>query len=277
MTVNVARGIGLILALAVLASFARAGDVELLPEGAALLEGAYYAPSEDAFVWDTWIGAGAGLLRVRATTGYVTADVETILGRERRSFDANQVSYHLEAGARVRAGRHLLIPFFHHVSRHRIDRPKTRLVDWNILGLRVAGPLPRTLPVVGRYAASAGRAIHWRAVGYGWELRGVLDLGILRRSWGDAYLRADVRIVTVEEQASVPRGDFVDLRGEGGLRLGLAERTVDLFVAYEHRNDVALLAPAARDRALFGLRAGLASGAGTGPTLPLSFPGPSSR
>jgi hypothetical protein len=274
---GVARAIGLTLALGLLASFARAGDVELFPEGAALLEGAYYAPSEDAFVWDTWIGAGAGLVRVRAATGYVTADVETILGRERRPFDANQVSYHLEGGLRVRVGHHLFIPFFHHVSRHRIDRPKSRLVDWNILGLRFAGPLPRGLPVPGRYAASVGYAVHWRAVGYGWELRGVLDLGILRRSWGDVYLRADARLVTVEEGASVPRGDFVDFRGEGGLRLGAAERTLDLFVAYEHRNDVLLLTPAARDRALFGVRAGLAPGVGTGPTLPLSFPGPSSR
>jgi hypothetical protein len=277
LTVVAVRRIGVTLALALLASLARAGDVELFPEGAAVLEGAYYAPSEDAFVWDTWIGAGAGLLRVKATTGYVAADVETILGRERRPFDANQVSYHLEGGLRVRVRRHLFVPFFHHVSRHRIDRPKTRLVDWNILGLRVVGPLPRTLPLSGRYAASVGRAIHWRAVGYGWELRGALDLGILRRSWGVAYLRADARIVTVEEGTSLPRGNFADFRGEGGVRLGPAERTVDLFVAYEHRNDVLLLAPAARDRALFGVRAGLAPGAAAGPSPPLSFPGPSAR
>ena len=87
----------LVLASVLLAlpAIAEAADVELAPEGSVRLEGSYYAPSEDAFVWDTWIGGGAGLVRVGAVTPYVAADVETILGRERRSFDANQVGYHL--------------------------------------------------------------------------------------------------------------------------------------------------------------------------------------
>jgi hypothetical protein len=78
-------------------------------------------------------------------TGYITVDVETILGRERRPFDANQANYHLEGGLRSRAERHLLIPFFHHISRHLVDRPKTQLVDWNLLGLRAAGSRPPRL------------------------------------------------------------------------------------------------------------------------------------
>ncbi len=250
-----------------------AGDVQLLPELTTRLEGAYYVPAEDAFVWDTWIGGGAGLVRVKAATGYVTADVETILGRERRPFDANQVGYHLEAGVRVQAGHDLLTPFFHHVSRHLVDRPKTQLVDWNVVGLRLAGPLPRTLPCQGRYSVSVGHTVEWRSVGYEWELVGVLDLEGRRRPWGAPYLRTDLRFVSVDPEAR-RSGDFVDFLGQAGVRLAAGGRSLDLFAAYEHRNDVFVLSPGARDRALLGLRIGFAPGADAGVNPPIGWPGP---
>ena len=255
------------VALAFLTAGARAGDVELLPDVTARLEGSYYVPPEDAFVWDTWIGGGAGLLRVKGTTAYLTADVETILGRERRAFDANQVGYHLETGLRIRAGRHLVVPFFHHVSRHLVDRPKTQLVDWNVLGVRVVGPLPGALPGRGRYSASVGHTVEWRSVGYQWEVEGVLDLEVARRSWGDPYPEADVRFVSVDAHASLPRGAFVDFLGQGGVRFASGGRSLEVFAAYEHRNDVFVLLPGERDRALLGLRIGFAGGS-AGPDLP---------
>ena len=84
-----------------------------------------------------------GLVRVRDTTAYFTADVETIIGDTLRTFDANQANYHLEAGLRQRVGRGAATLFFHHVSRHYVDRAKTQAVDWNILGAtdRVADPV----------------------------------------------------------------------------------------------------------------------------------------
>lgn len=253
-----------------------AGGVELFPEVTVHLAGAYYIPPEDAFVWDTWIGAGAGLLRVKAATAYFTADVETVLGRERRMFDANQANYHLEGGLRIQAGRHLVIPFFHHVSRHVVDRPKTQLVDWNLLGGRVTGPLPQAFPLPGRYAASVAHTVEWRTVGYEWELTGAFVVDLCRRPWGAPYLRAGVRFVTVAAQASFPRGDFADLLAEAGARFGKSARELDLFVAYEHLNDVFLFAPAVRNRTLLGLRIGFAPGASAGPKLPIQWPeGPS--
>jgi hypothetical protein len=248
------------------------GDVELLPDVTLQLVGAAYVPPEDAFVWDTWIGGGAGLLRVKAATAYLTADVETILGRERRAFDANQANYHLEGGVRVRHGRQLVIPFFHHVSRHVVDRPKTQLVDWNLVGVRVTGPLPASLPVAARYAASVARTVHTRGVGYQWELVGALDVELARLSWGSPYLRADARFVTVDPQAGLAAGDFLDFLGQGGLRFVRGGRNLDLFAAYEHRNDVFVLLPGARDRALVGLRIGFASSGSAGPTSPIGSP-----
>lgn len=253
--------------LALLPSTLRAGDVEVFPEATVQLEGAYYVPPEDAFAWDTWIGAGAGLLRVRTTTAYITADVETVLGRERRAFDANQVNYHLDGGFRIQAGRHRVIPFFHHVSRHVVDRPKTQLVDWNLLGAKVAGPLPQAFPLRGRYAASVAHTVEWRTVGYEWELIGALDITLCTRSWGALYLRGGTRFVTVAPQTGIPRGDFADVLAETGARLGKDARELDFFVAYQHRNDVFLLVPGARDWALLGLRIGLAPGGSGGPDL----------
>ena len=261
-----------VFVLALLPAALAAGDVELLPEATVQLAGAAYAPAEDAFVWDTWIGGGAGLLRVRAATGYITADVETIMGRERRAFDANQANYHLEGGVRIRLGRQLVIPFFHHVSRHVIDRPKTELVDWNLVGVRLTGPLPQSFPLAARYAASVARTVHTRGVGYEWELVGVLDVELARLPWGAPYLRADVRFVTLDPAAGVAPGDFVDFVGQGGIRFHRGGRNLDLFAAYEHRNDVFVLLPGARDRALFGLRIGLAPGGSAGPTSPIGWP-----
>jgi hypothetical protein len=249
-----------------------ASDVELLPEVTVQLAGAAYVPREDAFAWDTWIGGGAGVLRVRSATAYFTADVETVLGQERRAFDANQANYHLEGGLRIRFRRQLLIPFFHHVSRHVVDRPKTELVDWNLVGVRVTGPLPASFPLAARYAASVARTVHALGVGYEWELVGVLDVELAHLGWGYPYLRADARLVTVDREAGIARGDFVDFLGQGGLRFHRGGRDLGLFAAYEHRNDVFVLLPGARNRALFGLRIGFAPGGSAGPTSPIGWP-----
>jgi len=83
--------------------------------------------------------------------------------------------------------------------------------------------------------------------------------------------------VTVKPQASFQRGDFADFLCEAGVRFGSGARNLDLFAAYEHRNDVFLLVPGARDRALFGIRFGFAPGGSAGPNLPIYWPGRTSR
>ena len=251
-----------------------AQEVEFFNEVTVQMMAARYVPSEDAFVWDGWIGAGAGLLRVGRATAYFTADVETIIGREKRTFDANQANYHLEGGARIRFGRHLFDPFFHHVSRHLVDRPKVDAVDWNLVGLRVAGPLPGAFSSTGRYAASVAHTVQWSKVSYHWELTALLEVDVLSRAWGAAYLRANARAVSVKDPPVLARGSFVDLSGEGGVRFPRGGRNLALFVAYERRNDVHLEVPGFRDRALFGLQIGLAAGGGAGPNLPTSWPEP---
>jgi hypothetical protein len=138
------RGVILLSALLPLgaAAAASADPPAFLPEAFARLKAARYVPADDDQAWTGWIGAGADLLRAGRVTVELTADVETIIGRERRTFDANQANYHLAGAARIGVGRYEVAPFFHHVSRHVVDRPKTQAVDWNVLGARATAPLP---------------------------------------------------------------------------------------------------------------------------------------
>ncbi len=242
--------VGLLLVVPAL----HAQEVTFLPDSALHLELARYAPAETELAWPAWVGAGVGLVRVREATAYLAGDVETILGQDRRLFDADQVNYHLEGGARLPLAGLVLVPFFHHVSRHLIDRPKTPNEDWNLVGLRATGRLPAGGPLRGGWSLGLGHTVETKYVTYGWELAARLDAGLLRFSWGEEYLRMAARAVSTGRASEVQSGGFLDLTLESGLRLSRGERRLDLYLAYEHRNDVLLLTPGSRDRALFGLR-----------------------
>jgi len=264
------RGARLTLVLAaatgVVASVAaEAGDSALLPEVYVHLQAARYAPTETAFKWDGWIGGGVGLLRVEGVTLYGTADVETIIGDEKRTFDANQANYHLEGGLRRAIGGGELRLYFHHVSRHYVDRPKTQAVDWNVLGLGVKGRFTGPLP--GRFALGIGHTTQASLVAYRWETMTEAELDLVTWPTGAAYLAGDARFVTREPSALFPEKRFVDFNVEGGLRFTRGSRTLRAFVAWDHRNDVLLELPGVKNRALIGIRVSFGEqGTYAGPT-----------
>jgi hypothetical protein len=234
---------GLLLALAAaLPATCTAGDAELLPEISLHLAAARYQPTDPDAHWTGWIGAGAGLARLFGATAYFTADVESILGWERRPFEATQANYHLEAGVRRPLGSFTGAVFFHHVSRHAVDRAKPEAVDWNVLGLRLAGPLTAGL----RLHMSLGHTTLASLVGYRWEATAGLDADVAR----PLFVAADVRLVTVEREPAFPRGSFADWRAEAGARFRREKAVLETFAAFERRNDVELLAPAVRNRLL---------------------------
>jgi len=226
---------------------------ELLPETSFQLLAARYAPDQPDLEWSTWIGAGVGIARLGRTTLFGTADVETVVGSERRGFDARQANYHLQLGARRPVGPWRLELFFGHVSRHESDREKEPAVDWNILGLRAARDLDLGVPT--RISLGLGHTTLASAVGYRFEATLGVDSELRRWDGGLAYLRGRLRLVTVsEEDSDLDRGGFADASIEGGLRFARGLQGLELFVAWEHRNDVRLLEAGALDRALFGLR-----------------------
>jgi hypothetical protein len=240
-------------AVALFLAAAPVAGAELLPEVSVHLRAARYAPARTDFHWQGWIGAGADVLRVRSTTAYFTADVETIIGSTLRTFDANQANYHLEAGIRRRMGGATGTLFFHHVSRHYVDRPKTHAVDWNLLGGRVEWQVRNGRhPVLA--TASLGHTTLDSLVGYRWEAIAEVDAEPRRLGSGALFLRATLRAVSVGENPPLGRGGFVDMSGEAGTRWSQEGRALDLFAALERRNDVFLEVAGRQDRALFGFR-----------------------
>lgn len=227
---------------------ALAAEPTLTPAVWIYLEGGRYQPTEVDQGWTGWIGAGAGLAVVKGVTPYFGADVESILGGGRRPFEATQINYHLEPGIRVPVGSFTAALFFHHVSRHAVDRAKPEAVDWNILGLRVGGALSRSVGM----RVSIGHTTQDSLVGYRWELVAGLSVDVRR----PFYLAADVRYVTVDPTPNFARDDFADLRLEGGARWSRRRVMLETFAAFERRNDAYLLVPAVRDRLLLGFRIG---------------------
>jgi len=238
---------------AALATPANAQSRTVFPDLSLRFTAIRYAPSEPTLGWGGWIGGGAGLVRILDTTAYVGADLETVIGSERRAFDANQANYHLEVGARRPIGPLEATVFFHHVSRHAVDRPKPAAVDWNVLGVRVAGRLRGGAL---RYELGAGHTTLISLVDYRWELRARVEGDLATGPWGQAYAGVDARAVTTRPSTLFDRRGFVDLTVEGGMRWPRGGRHLDLFVAFEHRNDVLLETPSVRNRALLGLRIG---------------------
>ena len=243
----------LALVLCVLASPALASTLDLLPDARLQVAGARYVPAERNLDWTTWIGAGVGLVRVGKVTAFGNADVETVIGSAFRTIDANQANYHLELGARCRLGELTATPFFHHVSRHYVDRPKDRSVDWNTLGLRVSGETGvsgRSL----RFLLSLGHTTQASLPRYGWEAVGELETDVLKMGAGTLFLRVRERFVTAEATEAQPRGDFLDSLVEGGSRWNRGGRAFEGYLAFERRNDVFIEAPGVRDRLLIGIR-----------------------
>lgn len=198
------------------------------------------------------MGGGADVLRFGRASVYFTGDVETVIGNTRRGFDATQANYSLQAGVRARVGGATVTPFFHHVSRHASDREKVPAVDWNLLGVRVAAGWGQRTPV--RIVASLGHTTLASLVGYRWEALVRADVELARFPAGALYARLGVRAVTVEPEAPLLRDGFADLLAEGGWRLTRDERAMEVFAAFERRNDVRLLEPGALSRALIGFR-----------------------
>jgi len=248
----------LLVSLALLAPAASAAaEVEFFPDVTVRLTAARYEPTETDLHWSGWIGAGAGLVRVDGVTAFGMAEVETILGDTLRPFEANQANYHLELGFRKSIGRWELAPFFHHTSRHYVDRPKVQAVDWNMLGLRALGTFhPGGHPL--RVGGSVGHSTQASLPGYQWEVTGLAEFTLRDDATAQPYARAYGRFVTVRDAATattatLDRGDFLDRGGEVGLRLSRGAHAVELFVGAERRHDVFLEVPGARTRALFGL------------------------
>ena len=266
---KVAWGACALVVLCAAAAPLRADDLELLPQFDLHLEFGRYAPTETDFVFDSWLGGKATLVRHGATSIFMTGDVETVLGREFRVFDANQANYVLEGGVTRDFGLWSLSGVFHHVSRHVIDRPKRQSVDWNLIGVRAerrflydAAGGGGAATERGRIELGAAHQIKHTFVLYNWELRAAAEYDLVPAGGGALYARATLRAISEEKTVDRTRGGFLDALAEGGWRIRRGRNLLHFYAAYEHRNDVYLMSPSSKDRALFGFRVGRSNNPG---------------
>ena len=190
------KRVATLLLLALLASprMSAPDDVEFLPSLSAHLMGAHYAPGETQLQWTTWIGSSVGLVRVSRATLYGSADVETVVGNERRGFDAEQANYHLEAGIAVHFTDITAALVFNHVSRHEIDRDKTEAVDWNLLGIRAQKRFSETALIPTRITLGLAKATLASTIGYKFEAVGEIEADVIRGRSATGYLLSLIHI-----------------------------------------------------------------------------------
>lgn len=248
------------LPIALLAAPPARAETQLLPEVSVHLQAARYAPGDVDLRHEAWIGGGADVVSIDGARAYFAADLETVLGNTRRAFEATQANYHLEIGARRSFGERELGAFFHHVSRHAEDRQKPQAVDWNFLGVRASARLPKDFFCPTRVTLSVARATEASLIEYRWEFTGRIDAELLTRKRGQLYLIAGARLVTTERTPLFRRNGFLDFQAESGVRFRRESRTLELFLAYDYRNDVLITEPLVKSRALFGFR--IAAGRG---------------
>jgi hypothetical protein len=157
-------------------------------------------------------------------------------------------------GVSARHGTFELTPFFHHVSRHVVDRPKLQAVDWNVLGVRLERQVEGNVAL--RLTLGAGHTTLASFVGYGWELtaRAEGEWPRQRRAAGYAIAAARAVTVTAKRAPELSPDGFVDLLIEAGGRFRRQARSLGLFAAFERRHDVFVDLPGRRDRALIGFR-----------------------
>jgi hypothetical protein len=115
--------------------------------------------------------------------------------------------------------------------------------------------LPHGLP--GSFLLGAARTVQRSFVDYEWEFLAAVHVPAVQWTHGELFVESEARFVTTTNRAPYFRDGFVDFTGAAGVRLRREGRVLDLFAAYEHRNDVFLLVPDVRDRALFAFRIGL--------------------
>jgi hypothetical protein len=235
-------------------------EFEALPDASLRAEVARYSPTTVDQVFVATIAPRFGLLRWRDTRLFLDANIETILGTERRETDANQGSYHIELGVDQRLRALRLTSFFHHVSRHALDRSKPEAVDWNVLGMRLDGPWPSESHPRLWAGVGVGHTTLASLIGYRWELTGQLDALAFAHADAEIHCRAQSRVVTTEPSELFPRDAFLDWSVEVAARWTHRLRVIEPFVAWEHRNDVLLTQPSARTRLLLGVRFGIEDG-----------------
>ena len=191
---------------------------------------------DDRFAWDAHFGGSFDIADFVVGRLGVIVDYQTVMGSERQPFDPTQGNYTLEGfvSGRVNAATEVA-GIFHHVSRHRSDRPKDFAIAYNEVGARVThrrtfGATTVDVDVEG------GRTIQHSYVDYTWLGEAQLlvrhpvneRVGIFAHGSGQAF---------AVNEALAKRGAQAGALVEAGVRLTGRAGVLEIFAGYEKRVD----------------------------------------
>ena len=183
--------------------------------------------------------------------GTFLANYEVVFGNEFRRFDPEQGNYTLEGSLSQVVRGVEVSAVFHHVSRHLSDRGKRGAVDWNAWGVRVKREFARA-PLLVTVQGDFRDVVQRSFVDYRNETEGRASLYYRWRPRIGFVADTRVRIVGVD--GSRRRGTQVEVRTEGGIRLGGSGGAVELFLAGERRLDPDVTASGIRSWFAAGFR-----------------------
>jgi len=191
---------------------------------------------DDRFAWDAHFGGSFDIADLVVARLGVIVDYQAVMGSERQPFDPTQGNYTLEGfvSGRVNADTEVA-GIFHHVSRHRSDRPKDFAIAYNEVGARVThrrtfGATTVDVDVEG------GRTIQHSYVDYTWlgEVQLLVrhpineKVGVFAHGSGQGFL--------VNELVA-NRGTQGGALVEAGVRVTGRAGVLEIFAGYEKRVD----------------------------------------
>jgi len=193
-------------------------------------------PPDDRFVWDGHFGGSFDFADLVALRLGVIADYQAGMGNERQPFDPNQGNYTLEGFVSGRVADHTEVAWiFHHVSRHRSDRPKDFAIAYNEVGGRVMHRRTFGTTTVD-VDLEGGRTIQHSYVDYTWLGEAQLlvrhpindRVGVFAHGVGQGFLVDDL---------VAKRGTQGGALVEAGVRVAGQAGVLEIFAGYEKRVD----------------------------------------
>lgn len=191
--------------------------------------------ADNQFNWDTDLAVDLDVVDVGFLRANIFANVETMVGSERRGVDPNQSGYTLDVTVFFRLSRGELASTFHHVSRHLSDRATTESVSWNLVGAAYGDRFS-----VGPFGFEAGARgmgnVGRNSVDYDGQFDGYLNV---TRSISDtiAIIASADGVIVPVDSSKFGRDTRRGGRLEAELRVIGTAAAVDTFVAWEQRID----------------------------------------
>ena len=193
------------------------------------------AAANHAFDWDVDMTIDLDLLDLGFVRSNLFVSYEQIVGGEKRNIDPNQNGYAIDGSMFFPLPRGEVSAFFHHISRHRVDRETDLSISWNMVGGSYADRV-----VVARVELETGIRGMFTVERANVDYRGQVEAHVsaMRPLNNTLALvgRAEGVVVPVDPLMlgrTTQRGG----RLEGGLRVLGNVATVDAFVAWEQRID----------------------------------------